>query len=148
MPTLRPAVRLALAGLVYVGLAACGDDSSTPETLTGERGGPMIQITVDDLGWSVATSGFLPDPGDVEVQLVNEREDAVELAVFPTPSGYEIGQPVPDGVETIHEQTLDGGADEQVTMTFDEGGDYSVLVDPPSTGGAQRLGGGITIAEG
>jgi hypothetical protein len=139
---------LAVALLATIGLAACGDDSSTPETLTGEGGGPMVQITVDDLGWSVATSGFLPNPGDVEVQLVNERDDAVELAVFPTPDGYEIGDPVPAGVDVTHEQTLAAGSDEQVTMTFDEGGDYSVLVDPPSTGGAQRLGGGITIAEG
>lgn len=149
MSTLRPA--LVVIGFVCVaGLSACGDDSSTPETLTGERGGPMIQITVDDLGWAVATSGFLPNPGEVEIQLTNTRDDAVDIAVFPTPEGYEPGSPIPDGVETVHEQSFGAGADEQVTMTFDEGGDYSILVDPPSTDatGARRLGSGITISEG
>lgn len=148
MTTLRP-LRLLAVALLVTGLAACGNDStSTPETLTGERDGPMIQITVDDLGWAVATSGFLPNPGDVEVQLINERDDAVELAVFPTPAGYEAGEPVPDGVDIVHEQTLGAGTDEQVTMTFEEGGEYSILVDPPTTGGASRIGSGITIADG
>lgn len=145
--------RLAVRALVLVlfaiaALAACGDDDTSSETLGGEADGPVISIDVDDTGWSVATAGYIPATGDVPVRLTNSRTADAELSVFLAPDDYEAGDPVPAGVDPVLERTLAAGADEQVTITFDEAGDYSILVDPLTTGDAQRIGQGFTIGEG
>ena len=146
LPTfLRPLLALVLV----LGLVACGDDdASSTETLTGEADGPVVRITVDDPGWSVATPGVDPGTGDIPVQLLNERDAEVEVSVFLAPEGYEPGDAVPDGVDPVVEETLAAGDDVQVTASVDEPGDYAVLVEPLTVGGAQRIGQGFTVTDG
>lgn len=146
----RAAARLLIVVLLsVVSLAACGDDSSTStDTLTGDADGPVIRITVDDPGWSVATPGFDPATGDVEVQVVNDRGAEVDVWAFLAPAGYEAGDPLPGDAEPVLEETVSAGGDVQVTATFDEPGDYAILVDPLTAGDAQRIGQGITVVDG
>jgi hypothetical protein len=145
----RTLLRPLLAVVLVLGLVACGDDdASSTETLTGEADGPVIRITIDDPGWSVATPGVDPGAGDIPVQLVNERDAEVEVRVFPAPEGYEPGDAIPDGVDPVIEQTLAAGDDVQITASVDEPGDYAILVDPLTVGGAQRIGQGFAVVDG
>jgi hypothetical protein len=142
---LRPLLALALV----LGLVACGDDDApSTETLTGEADGPVVRITVDDPGWSVATPGVDPGTGDIPIQLLNERDGEVEVRVFLAPEGYEPGDAVPDDVDPVVEETLAAGDDVQVTASVDEPGDYAILVEPLTVGDAQRIGQGFTVVDG
>lgn len=146
---LRTLLRPLLVLVLVVGLVACGDDDApSTETLTGEADGPVVRITVDDPGWSVATPGFDPGTGDIPVQLLNERDAEIEVWVFLAPEDYEPGDAIPDGVDPVVEETLAAGADVQVTASMNEPGDYAVLVEPPTAGSAQRIGQGITVVDG
>lgn len=144
---LRPLV--ALAAVLVLAVGACGDDDSSSETLGEGSDGPMISIDVDDTGWTVSTSGFVPETGDdVPIAVTNNRSDDATVRAFLAPEGYAVGDPLPDDVDLVIDETLASGADEQIDVTFDEAGDYAVLVDPVATGDLQRLGGGFTIGEG
>lgn len=146
---LRTLLRPLLAPVLLLGLVACGDDDApSTETLTGEADGPVVRITVDDPGWSVATPGFDPSTGDIPVQLLNERDAEVDVWVFLAPEGYEPDDAIPDGVDPVVEETLAAGADVQDTALMNEPGDYAVLVEPLTVGSAERIGQGITVVDG
>lgn len=146
----RTAVHLLLVALLgAASLAACGDDgSSSSETLTGEADGPVVSIDVDDPGWNVATSGFQLEPGEIPVRVTNSRAEAVDVAVFLAPEGYEPGAAVPDGTDTVLEETVGAGEEVQVTVAFVEAGEYAIWLDPLTVGGAQRIGQTISIVDG
>ena len=146
-PVRWPCLALLLATLLL--LVACGDDdSASPYTLTGEPDGPVVSIDIDDPGWFVATSGFELETGDIPVRLTNARSEAVDVWVFLEPDGYEIGDPLPDGVAPVIEESVPAGGEIQVTATFDRPGDYTVLLDPLAVGGFDPRGMPIKIVGG
>lgn len=144
-PVRRPTLAFLFATLLLL-LVACGDDDSTsPYTLTGEPDGPVVSIDIDDPGWFPATSGFQLETGDIPVRLTNARNEEVDVWVFLEPDGYETGDPLPDGVEPVIEESVPAGGEIQVTATFDRPGEYTVLLDPVTVGGFEPSGMPIKI---